>query len=255
MVGRDLFLIDKKELVALQNAIYKSKNPTRRRLHNERFSLVKKFIAYAKRNIPTKAKILEIGTGSGIYLPFLRTASNEIIASDIEKTYLQNINIPNIKLIEDNIENTKFPSNKFDLILCSEVLEHITNPEAAIRNIGKILKRGGFAVITTPQKYSLMEICCKIAFLPIIINIVKMIYREPILKTNHISLRTQKQITANFVNNGFRIIKQKKIGLYIPLLAEMSNGKLIAKIENRLQKKHYLDWLLWTQCYIFQKIS
>ena len=100
-----------------------------------------------------------------------------------------------------------------------------------------------------------MEICCKIAFLPVIINIVKMIYREPILKTGHISLRTQKQITINLVNNGFRIIQQKRIGLYIPILAEISDGKLIAKIEYRLQKKHCLEGLLWTQCYIVQKIS
>ena len=86
-------------------------------MHNDRFSLVKKFIVYTKRNIPTKAKILDIGPGSGIYLPFLKNTSYEIFASDIERSYLQNINIPSIKIIEDNIENTKFTSNKFHLIL------------------------------------------------------------------------------------------------------------------------------------------
>ena len=251
---KELSLIEKKELVNLQNAIYTSKNPTRKRLHNERLCLVKKFIVYVQKN-KTKLKVLEIGPGSGIYLPFLKSNLAQVFASDIEKTYLQNINIPNIKLIEDDIENTQFQENNFDIVLCSEVLEHLSSPENAIRNISKILKNGGFAIITTPQKYSLMEICCKIAFLPLVINIVRMIYCEPILKTGHISLRTQAEIKNQFSENSFKIIKQKKIGLYIPILAEISDGKLIKKIEGKLRKNHYLDIMLWTQCYIIQKDS
>ena len=124
---KELLLKEKKELVNLQNAIYTSKNPTRKRLHNERLCLVKKFIGYGQKKL-TKQKILEVGPGSGIYLKFLKSNQAQVFASDIEKTYLQNINIPNIRLIEDDIENTKFKERTFDFVLCSEVLEHLLSP-------------------------------------------------------------------------------------------------------------------------------
>jgi SAM-dependent methyltransferase len=157
--------------------------------------------------------------------------------------------------MEDDIEKTKFSNNQFDLILCSEVLEHLFDPETSIRKISNILKPGGFAIITTPQKYSLMEILCKIAFLPIIIYFVSMIYIEPILKAGHISLRTDKQIKLEFARNNLKIIKNKKIGLYIPILAEISDGVLIHKIEKIIQRNIYFHWLLWTQCYIVKKVA
>lgn len=39
----------------------------------------------------------------------------------------------------------------FDFILCSEVLEHVTEPQAVFHGIGRLLKPGGRALITTPN--------------------------------------------------------------------------------------------------------
>jgi SAM-dependent methyltransferase len=40
----------------------------------------------------------------------------------------------------------------FDVILCSEVLEHLEDPNAAVRNMTAALSRGGLIVITVPHR-------------------------------------------------------------------------------------------------------
>ena len=41
----------------------------------------------------------------------------------------------------------------FDCIVCMEVLEHVLDPFAAIREIHRILKRGGFLLMSTPLNF------------------------------------------------------------------------------------------------------
>jgi len=46
--------------------------------------------------------------------------------------------------------NTNINDNYFDALLCTEVLEHVVDPFAAIREIRRILKVGGHVLFTTP---------------------------------------------------------------------------------------------------------
>ena len=45
------------------------------------------------------------------------------------------------------------PDNSFDLIICTEVLEHVANPFAAVAEINRMLKPTGHAYITTPFNF------------------------------------------------------------------------------------------------------
>jgi SAM-dependent methyltransferase len=54
--------------------------------------------------------------------------------------------------IADLCENNKslIPSNHFDLIVCTEVLEHTLQPFKAAEELERILKPGGLAFVSTP---------------------------------------------------------------------------------------------------------
>jgi SAM-dependent methyltransferase len=42
------------------------------------------------------------------------------------------------------------PDESFDVILCSEVLEHVTQPSIAVYELARLCKPGGFLIITAP---------------------------------------------------------------------------------------------------------
>lgn len=46
--------------------------------------------------------------------------------------------------------NAHIPDGHFDVVLCTEVLEHVVQPFAAIQELSRITKLGGYIFITTP---------------------------------------------------------------------------------------------------------
>ena len=55
--------------------------------------------------------------------------------------------------IQLDISNmSKIKSNEFDLVIACDVLEHVKNDHDAIREIYRILSKGGYAILTVPQK-------------------------------------------------------------------------------------------------------
>lgn len=208
-------------------------------------------------SIGPRDKALEIGPGSGLYLPILAKRFREVIAADIEDAYLNEASSlaaahPNLRPVVDDITRSRLPERSFDLILCTEVVEHITGSVLAIAEMYRLLKPGGFLILSTPQRYSPLELTAKIAFLPGVIDVVRMIYREPVLETGHINLLTTAQVTAQIERPGFRIREHHKSGVYIPLLAEFAGNaglRLEQWLEPRLRDSP-LDWLLWTQYFV-----
>lgn len=49
-----------------------------------------------------------------------------------------------------DITKTDFPDNSFDAIICSHVLEHIPADVTAMRELKRILRKGGWAIIMVP---------------------------------------------------------------------------------------------------------
>lgn len=246
------------DLIKLQETLYTSANPTRRWLHCTRRDWIKN--ALHRYSLINRGRALEVGPGSGIYLPVLAHLFHEVIAMDLEPVFLEHAKTftgtyPNIHLILGSITKADFLDNHFDLILCTEVIEHIANSFAAFKEMYRLLKPGGILVCSTPQRYSTLELMGKIAFKPGIINLIRLIYREPILETGHINLMTEKQLWDQMESAGFQIREYFKSGLYLPLIAEFM-GSFGLRLEQWLESKLChgpFEGLLWTQYYIAVK--
>lgn len=246
-------------LFSLQQALYTSRNYTRRRLHQTRLRWVSAAIS-AHAATTSTLRAMEYGPGSGIYLPLLARYFTEVLAADVEEAYLSGIRsaaseVPGMKLVVDDVQDSAFPENSFDLVLCSEVLEHVPRPDRALQTLHRILRPSGIAVVTTPQRYSLMELCCKVALLPGVIDLVRLIYREPVLETGHISLRSCAPLMRCIQKSGFEIVEHAKFGLYLPLLAEFGGawgGRAIEGLERKLAATS-ANHLFWTQAYVLRK--
>jgi len=76
---------------------------------------------------------------------------------DIGKTHTNvvNLNISDAKMpdILGAGEHLPFASEVFDVVICSEVLEHVPDPQAILRESVRVLKSGGQILITVPFLY------------------------------------------------------------------------------------------------------
>jgi SAM-dependent methyltransferase len=107
------------------------------------------------------AVILEIGSSSGYLLGEIKTFFPEsfLIGSDcilepLEKIAQKKLDIP---LIQFDLFNCPLPGNCVDVIVALNVLEHIKDDEAAIKQIYRILKPGGYAIIEVPANQGLYD--------------------------------------------------------------------------------------------------
>jgi 2-polyprenyl-3-methyl-5-hydroxy-6-metoxy-1,4-benzoquinol methylase len=239
------------ELYQLQRTLYTSRNPTRRWLHTTR----RDWISAAIQRCSTRGgRTLEVGPGSGVYLPVLAEVSDEVIGADIEEAYLSRLRpleatLHNLRLVRDDITCSRLSEGAFDLILCTEVIEHIRDSRAALAEMHRLLKPGGVLILSTPQKYSPLELCSKLAYLPGVIDVVRSVYKEPIRDTEHINLMTRDGLRSQMLQAGFTLRETHTGGVYLPLIAEFlgQRGLRVARaLEPRLRGSR-LEWLLWTQ--------
>lgn len=98
-----------------------------------------------------KGKLLDVGCGEKPYLPIFSPRVKSYIGLDLPST---THNHTNIEVFGDAC-SLPFPSNTFDTLLCTEVLEHIRNPEQAIKEFYRVLKNDGKLILSAPQTYQL----------------------------------------------------------------------------------------------------
>lgn len=116
--------------------------------HSKREKDTMKFINRHSSN----SNVLDVGCGTGI---ITRNLLGNVLGLDINQWNLEHakVNAPNAKFILGDCENMKdIASSSVDLVVFTETLEHIPNPEKALSEIKRVLKLGGKAVITVPSQ-------------------------------------------------------------------------------------------------------
>lgn len=248
-------------LVDLQETLYASRQPTRRYLHRARLDWITAQIAALAPTTAAQTAI-EVGPGSGVYLPHLLKAFEGVTATDIEDAYLNHARArlsdePRLTLTADDITDSRLPADTFDLLLCSEVIEHIPADRAAdaIRGMARRLRPGGVLILSTPQPWSPLELACKAALKRPLIWLARAVYREPVLPTGHINLMPIARVQASLRDAGLVEEHTHATGVYLPLLAELLPGPALAFarwLEPRLLRGPGRG-LLWTQYHAYRK--
>ena len=97
--------------------------------------------------------MLEVGCGSGHYISYLKnTGFRLLVGVDIsyqKLRYLKEV-VGKAELIVCDAQQLPFNQNCFDLVLCSEVIEHLIKPESALKEISYVCSK--LTVISTPTK-------------------------------------------------------------------------------------------------------
>jgi ubiquinone/menaquinone biosynthesis C-methylase UbiE len=99
---------------------------------------------------PSSGKVLDAGCGTGlitIHLP------QPIVCVDINPWNLRRLQerLKDKELVQADLENIPFRDNCFDLIICTEVLEHLPSPRKTIKDFYRTLKMHGKLIGTVPS--------------------------------------------------------------------------------------------------------
>ncbi|MBI4872210.1 MAG: class I SAM-dependent methyltransferase [Candidatus Riflebacteria bacterium] len=104
-----------------------------------------------------RGEVLEVATGSGVLLPTLAPLSERLCALDVHPQMGAVHNLleqegVRATLVRASALMMPFPAASFDSLVCASMLEHLTDPGAAIDEMLRVLRPGGLLAVGFPVR-------------------------------------------------------------------------------------------------------
>ncbi len=145
---------------------------------------------------PPGRRLLDIGAASGIFLNLARAAGYGITGIEPSAFLVQEAGqLYNIDLLKGTIDDLE-PAQKFSLITCLDILEHVVDPADFMNQVGRRLEPRGIVVIVTPDVDSLAARV--------------MGRRWWHYRIAHLNFFNLKSLQALLLPNGFSIIRKRR---------------------------------------------
>jgi SAM-dependent methyltransferase len=87
-----------------------------------------------------KPRLLDVGCGTKPYEPFFRDAVAEYVGVDVANPAAD---------LEGTVEAIPVPDGSFDVVLCTQTLEHVGDPARAVRELRRVVAAGGRVLAST----------------------------------------------------------------------------------------------------------
>lgn len=148
--------------------------------------------------------ILDVGCATGRGLKFLsKKCTKKLFGIDLSPLMINKAK----KLLKTkatlkvaSVEKIPFNSNKFDFVINTESFHHFPDPDKAIKEMSRVLKKNGKLIIADINFYS---------------NFIHWLYKR--LEPGHVKIYSEQQFQDLFLKNKLKIIEQKRVGLFVIL--------------------------------------
>lgn len=158
---------------------------------------------------------LDLGTGNGFLPAAARPALQDvrICGFDFADNALRAAEALDEAVVADIDQNgLPFSDGSFDFITCLEVLEHLVLPDEALSEMSRVLKPGGFLVITVPN----------IQFIEYLTGLWRGKMPGPAADKRHMSIYTHRFLARQLAEAGFRVTKHAGCDASPAWLAKLS---------------------------------
>lgn len=91
-----------------------------------------------------RGRLLDAGAGTLTYRSVLQPYVQEYRSIDLRRTH------PDLDYLGD-VQRMPIPDGRFDAVFCTEVLEHVPDPAQALREMRRVLRRGGKLILSAPH--------------------------------------------------------------------------------------------------------
>jgi ubiquinone/menaquinone biosynthesis C-methylase UbiE len=159
----------------------------------------------------TGPRILEIGCGSGALLQDLQHYGTAV-GLDVAAPALANCRDRGLDCVSlADVTALPFADEQFNVVIAIDVLEHVEDDAAAIREINRVTKNGGKVILTVP------------AF--------QMLWSRRDVQCHHHRRYLRDDFRTRVQKGGFRILKSTYINLplFFPLFMMVKAGRLSSK--------------------------
>jgi len=185
--------------------------------------------AILKRLPRGKLKVLDLGCGDGYLSCKIAERGFNVTSVDLSQNRLDKFKAQaeklNIKQVLGDITKIEFPSESFDVIVCSEVIEHLPNFKAVLAEACRLLKKGRYFIVTVPNNEKLKIISCP--------HCLKHFYRD-----DHVNSFNKQSLSGYLLEAGFRIDN-----------TTVTTSKILNQFQYHLKLSYgifvkVIDWLL-----------
>jgi methionine biosynthesis protein MetW len=168
------------------------------------------------------ARIAELGCGDGSLVVEVANALGirDIYGVDINNSVLKKATNKGIKVFKTDLNSDLLPfkDSFFDVVLMEEVIEHLVNPDNAIREAYRVLKAGGLFLVSTPNlAWWLNRLALLFGYQPYwsecstIYNVGKFKRNQKQPLSGHLRLYTYKALKQLLELYGFQVIASKGV--------------------------------------------
>jgi SAM-dependent methyltransferase len=101
-----------------------------------------------------KGRCLDIGCGRGYGFTYLQPACTDCTGLDVSESFLKEAaaQYPGVAFVHQNAERLPFPDAAFETITSFEVIEHIEDDRAFLRELVRVAAPGATVAVSTPHR-------------------------------------------------------------------------------------------------------
>lgn len=106
-------------------------------------------LAFVERYLPVRARILEIGGGTGLQAKLLSERGFDMVSIDLPQSNYADQRV--FPVVDYDGSTIPFPDQSFDVVFSSNVLEHVREPGRLHNEIRRVLRSGGYCLHAMPS--------------------------------------------------------------------------------------------------------
>lgn len=105
--------------------------------------------------LPVGAEVLDVGCGNGVISRSLGAAGFRVKGIDISEKTIEKAKqlntLPNVSFEVCSAEQLVATGTKYHAIICSEVLEHLNEPDKLLKTLNETIHEDGVLIVTVPN--------------------------------------------------------------------------------------------------------
>ncbi|MEJ5185778.1 MAG: methyltransferase domain-containing protein [Candidatus Geothermincolales bacterium] len=187
--------------------------------HRERIRILGRLF---RRYFDGARKVLDVGSGYSMFRCISPGWPFQVTCCDLDEPALQVIReeSPEYQVVIADAASLPFEDGAFDGLFAGEILEHVVEPERALREWVRVVRPGGILIVTTPNAARLMNRINR--------------SRDPV-NPEHLNELTYRELWRLFEDEGLRVLYSRGIHLEF-LFNYFRRGKKIDLIATRFNR-------------------